>query len=209
MTAARHPLFARLYSRVTVPFMSKRGADLLRTRMLDGLSGTVVEVGAGDGANFGFYPQQVSRVVAVEPEPYLRRRAIARAGADSRFEVVDGAAESLPMADGSADAVVCSLVLCSVDSEAAALAEARRVLATGGQLRILEHVLDHEPGRMRSLQKMLDAWIYPRIGGGCHCARDTVAEVEQAGFTFVDLDRFRFPDGSRGPESSMVLGTAR
>ena len=123
-----------------------RAATDLRRRVLAGLKGTVVEVGAGDGANFPHYPDEVERIVAVEPEAYLREQASSHT--DERVELRNAVATDLPVADGEADAVVCTLVLCSVD-QAAALAEARRVLRSGGELRFLEHVRSHEPGAGR------------------------------------------------------------
>jgi ubiquinone/menaquinone biosynthesis C-methylase UbiE len=203
--AVRHPLFARFYSRLVVPMIARSGGDDLRRRNLAGLSGTVVEVGAGEGANFGFYPDSVSRVVAVEPEAHLR--ALAASRADERVELRDTLAQQLPVGDGEADAVVFSLVLCSVD-QPSALAEARRVLRPGGELRFLEHVQAPEPGAARRLQALLDATVWPRLFGGCHCGRDTAGAIEAAGFTFTALERFRFPEGSRGPESAAILGRA-
>ena len=209
MAPAQHPLFARLYARCISPSLRRMGADPLRRRALDGLAGTVVEVGAGDGANFPFYPDTVEQVVAVEPEPYLRARAAAAAAAYPVVGVVDGTAERLPVADGTADAVVFTLVLCTVNDQVQALAEARRVLRPGGELRVLEHVMAHEPGPLRSVQRALDATFWPLLAGGCHCARDTVGAVEGAGFGFESLERFTFPAGSRGLDSSVVLGRAR
>ena len=106
-----------------------------------GLTGRVVEVGAGNGLNFGHYPATVTEVVAVEPEPYLRERAeeAARA-APVDVTVVVGLADALPAEDGAFDAAVASLVLCSVPDQAGALAELRRVVRPDGELRFYEHV---------------------------------------------------------------------
>jgi ubiquinone/menaquinone biosynthesis C-methylase UbiE len=204
-TRVRHPIFARLYSRVVVPAMAKKGVVDLRRRTLAGLAGTVVEVGAGDGANFALYPDEVERIVAVEPEPFLRERASGHA--DERVELRDALAEKLPVRDGEADAVVFTLVLCSVDQDAA-LAEARRVLRPGGELRFLEHVQAHEPGAVRKLQRVLDATVWPRLFGGCHTGRDTARAIEEAGFTLTEIERFSFPEGARGPESAAIRGRA-
>ena len=205
VSKVRHPLFARFYSRLVVPAISKHGGADLRRRNLEGLKGTVVEVGPGDGANFEHYPDEVERIVAVEPEPYLRERAAAHA--DERVELRDGVAAELPVGDAVADAVVFSLVLCSVD-QAAALREARRVLRPGGELRFLEHVGADHPGPVRALQKTLDATVWPRLFGGCHCGRDTAAAITDAGFTITEIERFRFPEGSRAPEAASILGRA-
>jgi len=204
-TLVRHPLFARLYSRVVVPSIAREGGDKLRTRLLAGLKGTVVEVGAGDGANFAHYPDDVARIVAVEPEAYLREKASSHT--DERVELRNAVATDLPAADGEADAVVFSLVLCSVD-QAGALAEARRVLSAGGELRFLEHVRAHQPGWRRRAQGVLDATVWPRMFGGCHVSRDTAAAIEEAGFSITELERFSFPEGTRGPSSAVILGSA-
>jgi ubiquinone/menaquinone biosynthesis C-methylase UbiE len=204
-TQVSHPVFARLYSRFVVPAMNKEGAEELRRRTLAGLSGTVVDVGAGDGANFALYPDEVERIIAIEPEPYLRERASAHA--DERVELRDAVAEQLPVGAGEADAVVFTFVLCSVDQQAA-LAEARRVLRAGGELRFLEHVRAHEPGAMRTVQRALDATVWPRLFGGCHCGRDTAKAIEQSGFAVAAIERLTFPEGSRGPEAASILGRA-
>jgi ubiquinone/menaquinone biosynthesis C-methylase UbiE len=96
----------------------------------------VLELGAGDGRNFTHYPPEVTEVVAIEPEPYLRERAMAAAQrAHVMVTVLDGTAESLPVQDGACDHLVSCLVLCSVEDQTAALAELHRVIAPGGELR--------------------------------------------------------------------------
>lgn len=202
-----NPVFARVYSNLIVKGFEKGGGKELRQRLLGGLGGTLVEVGAGDGANFRHYPPSVNRVVAVEPDPYLRNRAT-EAAPDARFEVVDGDAGSLPLDDATTDVVVFCLVLCSVPDTGAALGEARRVLRAEGKVVLLEHVLAHEPGLTRRVQHGLDATVWPHLFGGCHIGRDTVGAVEAAGFRFESLERFTFPDGSRAPMSPAILGTA-
>ncbi|HJW01523.1 MAG TPA: class I SAM-dependent methyltransferase [Arthrobacter sp.] len=204
--ADHHPVFARLYPAVGKA-MERGGMDQRRQTLLTGLNGIVVEVGAGDGLNFPQYPPTVTRVLAVEPEPHLRRLARDAANrAPVPVEVVDGVAERIPCADGSADAVVVSLVLCSVPDQAAALGEIHRVLKPGGQLRFLEHVRADTPGLAR-VQRVLDATIWPRLAGGCHTGRDTAAAIERAGFTITRLDRYLFP-AARTPVSFHILGTA-
>lgn len=200
----KHPLFARIYSHLVVPMMAKGGGDDLRRRNLGELSGTIVEVGAGEGANFAFYPDAVSQVVAVEPESYLRERAAVRT--TERVRLVDGTAERLPVADAEADAVVFSLVLCSID-QAQALAEARRVLRPGGEIRFLEHVAAG-PGTLRRVQSALDATVWPLLAGGCHCARETEQAIVDAGFEITRIERFAFPRGARSPVSPVIIGRA-
>ncbi|MFX1818407.1 class I SAM-dependent methyltransferase [Pseudarthrobacter sp. CC4] len=204
--AVHHPVFARLYP-VVGKAMERGGMDQRRQELLSVLSGEVVEVGAGDGLNFPHYPPAVTRVLAVEPEPHLRSLAREAAShAPVPVEVVDGLAERLPCTDGSADAVVVSLVLCSVADQTAALREIRRVLKPGGRLRFLEHVRADTPGLVR-VQRVLDATLWPRVAGGCHTGRDTAAAIERAGFTIQSLDRYLFPE-ARTPVSFHILGTA-
>ena len=180
-----------------------------RRELLAGLSGRVVEVGAGNGLNFPHYPPQVEEVVAVEPEGYLRERAReAAAEAAVPIRVVGGLAERLPLDDGSADAGVVSLVLCSVASQAAALAELRRVLRAGGELRFYEHVRGDAPGLAR-LQRAADV-VWPHLAGGCHTHRDTPRAIERAGFAIETCRRFSFrPCSVLAPIEPHVLGRAR
>lgn len=204
--ANHHPIFARLYPAMGKA-MERGGMAERRRALLANLTGKVIEVGAGNGLNFQHYPPGVTQVLAVEPEPYLR--SLARDAASQvpvPVEVVDGLAEQLPAEDGSADAVVVSLVLCSVGDQGLALREMHRVLKPGGQLRFLEHVRADTPGLAR-VQRVLDATVWPHLAGGCHTARDTVGTIEQSGFTIDRLDRSLYPE-IRTPVSFHVLGTA-
>ncbi|MEO3861001.1 class I SAM-dependent methyltransferase [Acrocarpospora sp. B8E8] len=205
-TDVRRPIFARMYPRMAAA-MDEGGMTERRRALLVGLTGEVVEVGAGHGVNFAHYPAEVARVVAVEPEPRLREQARAAAAtAAGDVEVVPGLAERLPLADRSVDAVVFCMVLCSLLDVGAALAEARRVLKPGGQMRFLEHVRADTPGLAR-VQDVLDATIWPRLVGGCRTGRDTVAAIEGAGFTVGNIEHFLFPQ-ARTPFSFHALGTA-
>lgn len=186
-----NPLFARLYARV-IARNEPPEVRANRVAMLKGLRGRVVEVGAGSGANFAHYPATVEEVVAVEPEPYLREQARrAAAGAPVPVTVVEGVADALPLEDGSCDAAVACLVLCSVPDQASALAEIRRVLRRPfGELRFYEHVLAHAP-RTARLQRAVDTLFWPRCFGGCHTARDTPSAIAAAGFEIAEQRRIR------------------
>jgi ubiquinone/menaquinone biosynthesis C-methylase UbiE len=183
----RHPIFARCYARVGHLMDAEIGDH--RRRLLAGLTGRVLEVGAGNGLNFPHYPATVSEVLAIEPEPYLRRLALAAARqAPVSIRVVSGTAEALPAPDGAVDAVVASLVLCTVTDPDQAVAEVRRVLRPGGSLRFFEHVRATDPRLARWQDRLQRPWGW--LVGGCHPNRDTVAAMTAAALRPVQLDRF-------------------
>ncbi len=161
----------------------EREAGPHRDELLAGLAGRIVEVGAGNGINFAHYPDTVEEVIALEPEAYMRNKAQAAArNAPVPVHVRAGVAAALPLEDGSVDGAVASLVLCTVPDLPAALAELRRVLNPGGELRFMEHVRAEQPRKAR-LQQLLDrSGIWPRLGGGCHCGRDTLTAIQSSGF---------------------------
>ena len=187
-TIVHHPLFARFFDRLSR--LMERDVGESRPELLAGLSGRVVEIGAGNGMNFRHYPASVEEVIALEPEAYLRAKAEQAASeAPVRVTVRDGVAAPLPLGDGDFDAAIASLVLCTVPDPGRALGELRRVLKPGGELRFLEHVRSERPRKAR-IQKRLDgSGIWPLVGGGCHCARDTVAAIETAGFQIEQVRR--------------------
>ena len=205
--AVHHPIFARLFDRV-VRRADPQQADH-RRELLAGVSGRVIEIGAGNGINFPNYPPEVTEVVAVEPEAYLREKAAeAAAGAPVPVTVVDGLADDLPGEPGSFDAAVSSLVLCSVPDQSRALTEIRRVLKPGGELRFYEHVLAEDPKVARLQNRIEPVWRF--CAGGCHPNRDTAAAIETAGF---DIDRCRRFPFKPGPLMTVVephvIGVAR
>lgn len=207
MALVRNPLFARYFNRFAAR-REERGNRELRRELLAGLSGRVIEVGAGNGLNFPHYPPAVREVVAVEPEPYLRDRALRRAAAGPvPIRVTDGTAEDLPATDGEFDAVVVSGVLCSVTDAPAALAEFLRVLRPGGQLRFYEHVRSRDSVFAR-YQEAADL-IWPRLMGGCHVERRTQAAIGQV-FTIEGCRGFRFPPAAVfSPVAPRIIGVAR
>ena len=203
-----HPFFARFWLKVS-PQAEEKGAAGHREDLLAGLSGRVLELGAGNGLNFAHYPPEVTEVVAVEPEPTLRAAAEkAAAEAPVPVRVVDGVADRLPGQDGEFDAAVASLVLCSVPDQASALAELKRVIRPGGDLHFYEHVMpDKQPGK--ALAIFADRTFWPRVGGGCHPTRHTDTAIEAAGFEIEQCRRFGFSPGPPVPKTPHILGRAR
>jgi ubiquinone/menaquinone biosynthesis C-methylase UbiE len=180
-----------------------------RRELLAGVCGRVMEIGAGTGANFPHYPEGAREIVAVEPEPYLRARAATAAtGGSAPVRVVDAVADELPFENASFDAAVSSLVLCSVADQSAALAELRRILRPGGELRFYEHVRATDR-RLASTQRMFDV-VWPHLAGGCHASRDTLRAIADAGFAIEHVRHFVFrPCLLATPTSPHVLGVAR
>ncbi|MEU2870120.1 class I SAM-dependent methyltransferase [Streptomyces olivoreticuli] len=205
-----HPVFARFYAKLSPVVDERAGVAAHRRELLAGLSGRVIEIGAGNGLNFAHYPNTVSEVVAIEPERLLRRRAVdAAVRAGVPVDVVPGSAEALPVKSEAFDAAVASLVLCSVRDVRRALAELRRVLRPGGELRFFEHGRAEGPV-LGTVQRALDATVWPVLFGGCHTAREPLAAIEAAGFELGAYRRLRVPASRMPtPASPCVLGVAR
>ncbi len=185
MSSLENPFFARIWT-----VMSGREPESLRRlreENLAGLTGRVLEVGAGTGTNFAHYPAGVTEVVAIEPEPRLADIAARAALAApvpvtvSRDTVEDYAA------DEPFDAVVCALVLCSVDEPDGVLRQLFSMLKPGGQLRYLEHVASTGP--RAALQRVADATVWPRLLGNCHTHRHTETSITGAGFAVSESRR--------------------
>jgi ubiquinone/menaquinone biosynthesis C-methylase UbiE len=205
----KRPVFARIQARASA-IEERRGGAERRRQLLRGLSGCVVEVGAGSGVSFAYYPSSVSELIAIEPEPALRERAVQAARrAPVPVQVLAGLAERIPVSDASVDAVVLAGVLCSVADPRRVLEEARRVLRPGGELRFYEHVIARN-ARLRGFQRLLDATFWPRLFGGCHTTRDTGSTLAACGLDIEELERFSFrPTLLATPVAPRILGRAR
>lgn len=186
-------LMAAIYDR----FMARTEEACLaawRREVLGHARGDVLEVGAGTGANLGKYPDAVASLVLCEPDLHMRAqlehkiRSSDPTHPESNAHVLDASAEALPFEDERFDAVVSTLVLCSVRSPALALAEMHRVLRPGGVLVFLEHVVaEGNPGR-EAWQRRLEP-LWKQVADNCHVTRDTAASIEAAGFEMVDYTR--------------------
>lgn len=181
-------LSARLYDPLIEP-AERLGLGGLRRDALRGLSGDVLEIGVGTGRSLSTYPNGVASLTGIDPDVAMLARAEARArAAATPVRLLVAEAEELPFADGRFGAVTAFLTLCTVRDQRAALAEARRVLASGGELRLLEHVrLESEPlGRLQ--EAATPAWKH--LAGGCHLDRRTLQCVLEAGFEEVRVQRY-------------------
>jgi ubiquinone/menaquinone biosynthesis C-methylase UbiE len=155
-----------------------------RRKLVAGARGRVLDVGSGTGRNLPLYPPGTA-VVGLDPSLDALRRARRRAPS---IPLVAGSAEALPFRDGAFDTVVSGLVFCSVPDPVRGLREVRRVLAHGGQLRMLEHVRSRNRLGARLQDLIQPAWTC--LVGGCHPNRDTEANVRAAGFT-IDPEEYR------------------
>lgn len=176
------PAFARRYDRLTGR-MEDAWLRAARSELLADLSGTVLELGAGTGRNLDHYPDSVERLILTEPTAAMRdllRTRVAEVGRSFDVEIVDAMADRLPYSDGTADAVVSTLVLCSVPALGPAVAEIRRVLRPGGELRLIEHVAA-ERGWAHRLQTRLDP-VWTWLEGSCHLDHETRTALAAGGF---------------------------
>ena len=166
-----------------------------RGKLLATAGGRVLEVGAGTGFNLLHYPDDVRELTLTDGMDGMLRRAEKRAHETGRTIVTRTApVERLPFEDGSFDTVVASLLLCSVDDQARALGEIRRVLRPGGQYLFLEHVRSSDPKVARSQDRWEGVWRV--IAMGCHPNRETLPQIEAA-FAVEQLERGEMPSGPK------------
>lgn len=167
------------------------GLAARRDALVAGLHGDILEIGSGTGRMFSRYGTG-ARVTAVEPDPVFRERSTAPAASSpARVRVIDGTAEKLPFPDGSFDAIVVCLVLCSVGSVPAVLAELRRVLRPAGELRLVEHVRSDR--RVAGFFMRAFNWLWRLLNGqGCNMHRRPLPAIRDAGFDVVAVEPFQF-----------------
>jgi SAM-dependent methyltransferase len=178
--------------------------------LLGNLHGTILEIGPGAGPNLRYYPADVEWV-GVEPnpfmQPYLMRsiQGLGKPAAHFRIDPGDPQGVRLPAKDESVDAVVSTLVLCSVPHPADSLEEILRVLKPGGRFVFIEHVAAPDGSRLRTFQNFIQP-LWTVIGDGCHPNRETWESISRAGFAQVDLEHYRIPGG--GPVGPHIAGSA-
>jgi len=182
--------WARAFALLYDPFLwvgERTGIRPLRRELLGSARGRTIEIGCGTGLNLPHYSTAVDELVLLEPDAAMRRRLTKRVRRNGRrARVIDATAEYLPLADGSVDTVVSTLVLCTVDAPEAALQEIARVLRPDGQLLFIEHVRAASPRLARWQDRFEAPWR--RFARGCRCNRATSDLLEPSGLAIERLD---------------------
>lgn len=209
--AQRRGLYSRLFAKYYDRFVSayETYIEPRKRELFSAVEGTVVEIGAGTGANLRFLPMGC-RWIGIEPNPYMHRQSLEKAAAAGVVaEMRVGTADHIDVDDCTADFVVSTLVLCSVPDVDRVLAEVRRVLKPGAGFLFLEHVAARSGTPRRWSQRLIFPLWY-LCGDGCRVSRDTDARIENAGFATVDLERFELPTPPGLPwVSPHIVGSAR
>lgn len=160
--------------------------------LFNSLSGKVLEIGPGAGTNLKYYPDDIS-LTGLEPNPYMQNYLKEKAKRAGRpLKIITGTAENIPLEDETIDAVVSTLVLCSVTDMTQALYEIKRVLKSGGTFLFVEHVAAPEKSFLCKVQQ----WIKPlwkKMADGCHTDRETWKYINQANFDNVNISHFKLP----------------
>jgi ubiquinone/menaquinone biosynthesis C-methylase UbiE len=184
-------LFAAIYDR-GLKGTEDAGLREMRRETLAAARGRTIDLGAGTGANLALYPDAVTELVLAEPDPHMAKRLRSKLTDSAQsVELVEASAEELPFADSSFDTAVFTLVLCTVPNPDAALAEAARILKSGGQLLFVEHVRADDAGLARWQDRLEKPWRF--LGDGCHCNRDTVASIEASPLTVEQVEHDALP----------------
>jgi ubiquinone/menaquinone biosynthesis C-methylase UbiE len=184
-------LFAAMYDR-GLKGTEDAGLREMRRETLAAAKGRTIDLGAGTGANLSLYPEAVTELVLAEPDPHMAKQLRQKLVSSSRAaELVEASAERLPFEDSSFDTAVFTLVLCTVPDPRAALAEVARILKPGGKLLFVEHVRAEDPGLARWQDRLEKPWRF--LGDGCHCNRDTVANIEASPLTVEQVKGGRLP----------------
>jgi SAM-dependent methyltransferase len=205
---SRTAIWSRLGAAIYDPFLAlgeRRGMRERRRRLLSDARGTVLEIGAGTGLNLAHYPGELDALVLTEPQDPMARRLESRLHRRAtRATVVRASADALPVATGSVDTVVSTLVLCTVPDPEAALAEIGRVLRPDGRLLFCEHVHADSPRRSRWQRRLAGPWR--AFADGCRCNQDTLALIERV----MHVDRLERDDwrGMPGLVRPLIVGAA-
>jgi ubiquinone/menaquinone biosynthesis C-methylase UbiE len=171
--------------------MARKANRAVRARVCEHLRGAVVEVGFGTALNAPYYPNEVTKVVAIEPSRVCMRIAEPRIGkASVPVEYGGLTGEQLDLPSAEFDAVLSTWTLCTIQNLEAALAEMRRVLKPGGSFHFVEH--GHAPDeKVVRWQERLEP-MNKRLAGGCHLTRHISEDIERAGFAIEKIDTYYF-----------------
>lgn len=142
-----------------------------------------LEVGAGTGRNFVYYPT-TSRSIASEPSREMLKIASQKVRPNG-VRLIQSCAEQLPFADNSFDAAFATLVFCSLASPADAFAELRRVVKPGGTVILLEHV--RPGGLLGSVFDLINLISVPLFDD--HFNRRTAEEAQANGLELIKIER--------------------
>ncbi len=184
-------IFAAFYDRAMAA-SEEAGLRQMRIDLLAQAEGTVLEIGAGTGANIRLYGGAVEKLILAEPEiPMIKRLRSAASESKLPCEVVEASAESLSVADASVNTVVSTVVLCTVESPAKSLAEIARVLKPGGKFLFLEHVRSDDP-KFAKWQDRLN-WLWKKCGNGCNSNRRTLELIDNSSLQIVDIQKGSIP----------------
>lgn len=184
------------YSNFIIPYgidivMSGSPLSEYRQQLLKNVSGEILEIGFGTGLNLPFYPDSVSKITTIDPNPGMKKLArsrIAASNIDVDFQILNG--ESLPMADASFDSVVCTWTLCSIARIEQAISEVHRLLKPKGRFFFIEHGLSND-SQIQAWQNRLTP-IQKVVADGCHLNRNIRHLVEQK-FSQVSIEQFYAP----------------
>jgi ubiquinone/menaquinone biosynthesis C-methylase UbiE len=179
----------QLLPRFTNKVMDRRDLAPIRSRVCEGLTGEVLEIGFGSGLNVPFYPPAITRVRAVDPATAGRKLASGRVAASKvpvEYLGLDG--EDLPVGSGSVDHVLSTWTLCSIPDLPRALSEIRRVLRPGGTLRFAEHGRSPDENVARWQDRLTP--LQRRCAGGCHLNRPIGRFIEGSGLKLASMDTY-------------------
>lgn len=196
-------IFASIYERVMAE-TEEAGMRERRHDLIAGAHGRTVELGAGTGLNYEHYPDAVTELIVTEPFPPMVKQLRERAGGNT--EVIEAPADRLPLPDSSADTIVSTLVLCTVDDVPATLAEVARVLRPGGRLLFAEHVRSDDPKLARWQDRLERPWKF--VGHGCRCNRDTLAAIAASPLELEEVEHGAIPKAAPIVRP-LVVGSAR
>jgi ubiquinone/menaquinone biosynthesis C-methylase UbiE len=180
----------------------------VRSKVVPRASGDVLELGCGGGINMEFYdPSRISSFSGIDPSPKLLDMSRAAAAARGiSGDIRGGVGEAMPFDDAQFDTVVTTFTLCSVDDQAAVLAEIRRVLRPGGRALFLEHGAAPDAGVARWQRRIEPVW--KRIGGNCHLTRPITTAYTASGFATEQIGANYIPKSPR-PMAWVEFGVAR